>query len=74
MPTKTPAERGPDAADDHVGKKVFTAGELNQAGEDKDYFPPEKDHKFEVPKDANNHALTPDIEVAPDNKIKVIKD
>lgn len=73
MPTKTPAERGPAGAEEHVGKKVFTPGELNQAGEDKEYFHPDKDHKFDAPADANHHALTPDIEVTPDNTVEVIK-
>jgi hypothetical protein len=54
------------------GKLVFSPNELNQAGEDKEYFHPEKDHKFDAPKDANKHALTPDVEVTPDNKIKPI--
>lgn len=54
------------------GKKVFTPNELNQAGEDKEYFPPEKGRRFDAPKDANKHALTPDVEVTPDNKIKPI--
>jgi hypothetical protein len=70
MNTKTPAEKGPAGADDHVGKKVFTPGELNQSGEDKDYFHPKNDHRFSVPDDANNHALVPDLEVAPGNRIK----
>lgn len=72
-----------DAADDdgedtsyqtaHPGKTVFKPGELNNAGEDKEYFHPKKDHQFEAPKDANKHALTPDIEVAPGNTVKTIK-
>ncbi len=70
MPTKVPAEKGPDGAADHVGKKVFTAGELNQSGEDKEYFHPAEDHHYNVPADANNHALKPDVEVAPGNKVK----
>ncbi|MDI7776168.1 hypothetical protein [Asticcacaulis sp. EMRT-3] len=52
------------------GRKVFSPGELNNAGEDKEYFHPDKDHKFEVPKDANKHALKPDVEVAPGNTLK----
>lgn len=56
----------------YEGKKVFKANELNQAGEDKEYFPPKDDHKFKVPQDANHHALTPDVEVAPGNTIKPI--
>lgn len=46
-------------------KRVFNANELNQSGEDKEYFHPDNDHKFKVPKDANDHALTPDIELSP---------
>jgi hypothetical protein len=72
MATKTPAEKGPQGAADHVGKKVFSPGELNQSGEDKDYFHPDNDHQFEVPKDANNHALTPDVEVTPDNRVEEV--
>ncbi|ESQ75957.1 hypothetical protein [Asticcacaulis sp. AC402] len=53
----------------YEGKTVFSAHELNQAGEDKEYFPPDKDHRFDAPKDANDHALTPDVEVKPDNTI-----
>ena len=52
------------------GKTVFSPGELNNAGEDKEYFHPKNDHRFKVPQDANDHALTPDVEVSPDNKIK----
>ena len=55
-----------------VGKKVFSPHELNQSGEDKEYFHPDKDHKFQAPKDANDHALTPDVEVTPDNTVKRI--
>ncbi len=55
------------------GKTVFKPGELNNAGEDKEYFHPKKDHQFDTPKDANNHALTPDVEVAPGNTVKTIK-
>ncbi|MFT4091751.1 MAG: hypothetical protein QM645_13535 [Asticcacaulis sp.] len=72
MSTKTPADRTAADAANHVGKLVFTPGELNQAGEDKDYFSPEHGHKYEVPEDANEHSLTPDVQVAPGNKIKVI--
>ena len=72
MATKTPAEKGPAGAADHVGKKVFTPGELNQSGEDKDYFHPKDDHRFNVPGDANNHALGPDVEVAPGNRVKEV--
>ncbi len=56
----------------HVGKKVFSPNELNQAGEDKEYFHPDGGHKFHAPKDANQHAIKPDVEVTPDNKIKPI--
>ncbi|EGF92940.1 hypothetical protein ABI_13790 [Asticcacaulis biprosthecium C19] len=61
----------PNAVDavTYEGKKVFSPHELNQAGEDKEYFHPDKDHKFDAPKDANDHALTPDIEVKPDNTV-----
>ena len=72
MDTKTPAEKGPAGAADHVGKTVFTPGELNQSGEDKDYFHPKNDRKFEVPQDANNHALTPDVEVTPGNRVEEV--
>jgi hypothetical protein len=51
------------------GKRVFNARELNQSGEDKEYFHPDNDHKFKVPKDANDHALTPDIEVSPKDEV-----
>jgi hypothetical protein len=61
----------PNAVDavTYEGKRVFSAHELNQAGEDKEYFHPDKNHKFDAPKDANHHALTPDIEVKADNTI-----
>ncbi|WP_140985797.1 hypothetical protein [Asticcacaulis tiandongensis] len=72
MSTKNPADRTPADVAEHVGKKVFTPGELNQAGEDKEYFPPEKGHEYDVPEDANDNSLTPDVQVAPGNKIKVI--
>ena len=72
MTTKTPAEKGPAGADDHVGRTVFTPGELNQSGEDKDYFHPKNDRHYNVPHDANNHALTPDVEVAPGNRVKEV--
>ncbi len=52
------------------GKRVFNANELSQSGEDKDYFHPDNDHKFKVPKDANDHALTPDIEVSPKDEVR----
>lgn len=54
------------------GKTVFRPGELNQAGEDKDYFHPDAGRKYTVPADANEHALKPDVEVAPGNRIKAI--
>jgi hypothetical protein len=61
----------PNAVDTvtYEGKTVFSPHELNQSGEDKEYFPPDKGHRYEVPKDANDHALTPDIEVRPEQKI-----
>ncbi len=65
---KTPAKPSVD----REGKLVFSPSELNQAGEDKEYFHPDKGHKFDAPKDANDHALTPDVEVTPDNDIKRI--
>ncbi len=74
MDTKTPAEKGPAGAADHVGKTVFKPGELNQSGEDKEYFHPRDDHKYNVPPDANNHALTPDVEVVPGNRVKEVAD
>ncbi len=66
------ADTDPDSPS-HEGKKVFRPGELNNAGEDKDYFPHRKDHQFSPPKDANDHALTPDVEVTPDKTVKTIK-
>ena len=72
MDTKTPAEKGPAGAVAHVGKTVFSPGELNQSGEDKDYFHPKNGHQYDVPADANNHALTPDVEVAPGNRVENI--
>lgn len=62
----------PADTDTFEGKLVFSPHELNQSGEDKEYFHPDKDHKFDAPKDANKHALTPDIEVTPDNTVKKI--
>jgi hypothetical protein len=70
MDTKTSAEKGPAGADRHVGQTVFSPGELNQSGEDKEYFHPKNGHQLEVPPDANNHALTPDVEVKPGNRIE----
>lgn len=58
--------------DTHVGKKVFSPNELNQAGEDKEYFHPDSGHRFNAPKDANDHALKPDVEVTTDNKVKPV--
>ena len=61
---------GTPAVDEtHKGKHVFSPNELNQSGEDKEYFHPKDGHKFHVPKDANNHALTPDVELSPGNKV-----
>jgi hypothetical protein len=76
-PDEAGAEDDPQAtqtdAQPQEGRHVFNAHELNQSGEDKEYFHPKKDHKFDAPKDANDHALTPDVEVTPDNKMKVIR-
>lgn len=47
----------------YEGKRVFSAHELNQAGEDKEYFNPKDQHQFTVPKDANKHDLTPDLQL-----------
>lgn len=74
MSTKNPADRTPADAAKHVGKKVFTPAELNQAGEDKEYFHPENDHEYDVPADANDNSLTPDVQVTPGNTIEVIED
>lgn len=62
-----------EAPEPQEGRRVFRPNELNQSGEDKEYFHPKDDHKFNAPKDANDHALTPDIEVTPDNTIKTIR-
>ena len=59
--------------DDRFGKKVFSPNELNQAGEDKEYFHPDGGHKFHAPKDANQHAIKPDVEVTPDNKVRPVR-
>ncbi len=75
-PDEARAEDDPQATqatDSREGKLVFKPNELNQSGEDKEYFHPKGDHKFNAPKDANEHALTPDIEVTPDNTIKTIR-
>ena len=66
-------------ADDHPlsqtgtyeGKRVFRANELNQAGEDKEYFHPKDDHQFKVPTDAQHHDLTPDVVLTPGAKPQV---
>jgi len=55
----------------YEGKLVFKPNELNQAGEDKEYFHPEEDHKFRVPDDAQHHALKPDLTLTPGNKPNV---
>jgi len=47
------------------GKKVFSPNELNQSGEDKEYFPPKEDHQFHAPNDANQHALKPSLDMRP---------
>lgn len=47
------------------GKLVFSPNELNQAGEDKEYFHPKDRRHFTVPKDANQHDLTPDLQLKP---------
>lgn len=67
-----------DAEDDPLsqdgtfeGKKVFRPNELNQAGEDKEYFHPKDDHKFRVPDDAQHHALKPDLTLTPGEKLNV---
>jgi len=67
-----------DAGDDplsqagtYEGKKVFRPNELNQAGEDKEYFHPKDDHKFRVPDDAQHHALKPDVTLTPGNRPNV---
>ncbi len=52
----------------YEGKKVFKANELNQAGEDKEYFPPRRDHTFRVPEDAQHHAAKPDVTLTPGTK------
>ena len=65
-------DKSPAVDESRVGKKVFSPNELNQAGEDKEYFHPDGHHKFKAPRDANEHAIKPDVEVTPDNKIKTI--
>ena len=61
-----------DAQDDplsqtgtYEGKKVFRPNELNQAGEDKEYFHPDDHHRFRVPNDAQHHVLKPDVTLTP---------
>jgi hypothetical protein len=49
----------------YEGKLVFRPNELNQSGEDKEYFPPEDHHRFRVPQDAQHHALRPDVTLKP---------
>lgn len=65
----------PDAApkETHVGQKVFTPDQLNQAGEDKEYFHPKGGHKLDVPEDANENSLTPDVQITPDGTFKTIE-
>ena len=76
-PDEARAEDDPQATqtaeDSREGKLVFKPNELNQSGEDKEYFHPKDGHKFHAPKDANDHALKPDVEVTPDNTIKTIR-
>ncbi len=55
----------------YEGKRVFSPNELNQAGEDKEYFHPKDGHKFSVPSDATHHDLTPDVVLTPGAKPKV---
>lgn len=49
----------------YEGKLVFRPNELNQSGEDKEYFPPEDQHRFRVPQDAQHHVLRPDVTLKP---------
>ena len=49
----------------YEGKLVFRPNELNQSGEDKEYFPPEDHHRFRVPQDAQHHVLRPDVTLKP---------
>lgn len=59
----------------YEGKKVFRPNELNQSGEDKEYFPPEDQHRFRVPQDAQHHALRPDLTLKPGSKPEIeVKD
>ncbi len=52
----------------YEGKKVFRPNELNQAGEDKEYFHPDDHHRFRVPNDAQHHVLKPDVTLTPGEK------
>ncbi len=49
----------------YEGKRVFRPNELNQAGEDKEYFHPDDHHRFRVPNDAQHHVLKPDVTLTP---------
>ncbi|MDV6332360.1 hypothetical protein [Asticcacaulis sp. 201] len=71
-PAETETETAPAVDETFEGKTVFSPNELNQSGEDKEYFHPDKGRKFDAPKDANANALTPDVEVTPDNTVKRI--
>ena len=53
------------------GKLVFKPNELNQAGEDKEYFHPDDQHRFRVPNDAQHHVLKPDVTLTPGEKPEV---
>ncbi len=55
----------------YEGKLVFSPNELNQAGEDKEYFHPKDGHQFKVPTDAQHHDLTPDVVLTPGAKPQV---
>ncbi len=77
IPGDDPTDQA-DAEDDplsqtgtYEGKKVFRPNELNQAGEDKEYFHPKEEHKFRVPDDAQHHALKPDLTLTPGDKPNV---
>ncbi len=76
-PANTPSD-AEDAHDDplsqtgtYEGKKVFRPNELNQAGEDKEYFHPDDHHRFRVPNDAQHHVLKPDVTLTPGEKPEV---
>jgi hypothetical protein len=71
VPVDQPVDQA-DARDDplsqtgtYEGKKVFRPNELNQAGEDKEYFHPDDHHRFRVPNDAQHHVLKPDVTLTP---------